>query len=310
MINHWTLQQLRLFDAVARHRSYTHAAAELHLTQPAVHIQVKRLEQSMGLRLIEQIGKKLALTRAGEEVQVATKEVLGRLKCLEGTLSDMQGKVSGPLKIAVVTSAKFFMPHFLGRFIRAYPEVQPHLTVTNRARVLERLMNNMDDFVVSGQIPENLDLAVQPFLENLLVVGAHPDHPLAGERQIKPEQLASERILIREPGSGTRVAVERLFSENQLVLRPYMELGSNEAIKQAIMANLGISVVPLSSLDLELETRRMEILDIVGFPLRKMWHAVHLGSVELGLTARVFLDFLIQEGTASTTPLTHHFEQT
>lgn len=296
MINHCTLQQLRLFEAVARHRSYTRAAKELCLSQPAVHIQVKRLEENMGLPLIEQVGKKLLLTRAGNEVYEAALAVLTRLKDLSNALADMKGKVTGPLTVAVVTSAKFFMPHFLGRFLREYPQVQPQLTVTNRARVIERLQSNRDDFVIMGQIPETLDLAVQPFMENLLVLAAHPEHPLAGKKNIPLERLSNERFLLREAGSGTRSATERLFKENGLPLNLYMELGSGEAIKQAIMANLGISVVPLGSLELELDARRIAILDVAGFPLHKMWHAVHLGDKQLGLTARVFLDFLVKEG--------------
>jgi LysR family transcriptional regulator, low CO2-responsive transcriptional regulator len=297
MIHHWTLQQLRLFEAVARHRSYTRAAEELHLTQPAVHIQVKRLEESMGLPLIGLAGKKLLLTRAGEEVYAAVLDVTTRLKALSDTLTDMKGKVAGPLKVAVVTSAKFFMPHFLGRFVHEYPEVQPQLTVTNRARVLERLANNLDDFVVLGQIPEHLDLLALAFMENPLVLACHPEHPLAAEKNIPIGRLANERFLLREPGSGTRSSTERLFAEQGLPLRPYMELGSGEAIKQAIMANLGISIVPMGSLELELEAGRIAILDVEGFPMRRMWHAAHLGGKRLGLTAATFLDFLVREGT-------------
>jgi DNA-binding transcriptional LysR family regulator len=297
MIHHWTLQQFRLFEAVARNRSYTRAAEELHLTQPAVHIQVKRLEESMGLPLIELVGKKLLLTRAGEEVYAAALAVTARLQTLADSLTDMKGKVAGPLKVAVVTSAKFFMPHFLGRFVHEYPEVQPQLTVTNRARVLERLAGNLDDFVVFGQIPEKLDLVALPFLENPLVLAAHPDHPLARERNIPIERLANERFLLREPGSGTRSSTERLFEEHGLPLRPYMELGSGEAIKQAIMADLGISIVPMGSLELELDARRIAILDVEGFPMRRMWHAAHLGGKRLGLTAATFLEFLVREGT-------------
>ncbi|MHB8252698.1 MAG: LysR family transcriptional regulator [Acidiferrobacter sp.] len=296
MLSHWTLQQLRLFEAVARHRSYTRAAEELYLTQPAVHIQVRRLEESIGLPLIERVGKKLLLTRAGEEVYKTTLTVLTQLKVLSSAIGDMKGKVAGPLKIAVVTSAKFFMPHFLGLFIHKHLEVQPQLTVTNRARVLERLSGNLDDFVIMGQIPDNLDLAVQPFMDNPLVVVANPEHPLAGKKNIPLERITDERFLLREVGSGTRNATTQLLAEHGLSVRPYMELGSSEAIKQAIMADLGVSVLSLSSLELELLSNRIVILDVKGFPLHRMWYAVHLGGKQLGLTASVFLDFLIKEG--------------
>lgn len=299
MIHHWTLQQLRLFEAVARHGSYTRAANELHLTQPAVHIQVKRLEASMGLPLIEQAGKKLLLTRAGDEVYKAAVEVLSRLGGLYNTLEDMKGKVAGTLKLAAVTSAKFFLPDFLGRFLRVYPEVQPQLTVTNRARIIERLLKNQDDFVIMGQVAAHLDFELHPFMDNPLVTAAHPDHPLAGEKNITLSRLAEERFLFREPGSGTRSATEQAFGEQGIRIQPYMELGSSEAIKHAIMANLGISVLSLGSIALELETGRMTILSVEGFPLHRTWHAVHLRSKHLTLTAAAFLQFLLEEGTCT-----------
>ncbi len=294
MINRFSLQQLRLFEAVARHRSYTRAAAELHLTQPAVHIQVRRLEDAAGLPLIERLGKQLHLTRAGEEVLGAAQQVLGRLRAMNDALVDMRGSVAGPLKIAVVTSAKFFMPMFLGHFLRDYPRVQPLLTVTNRGRVIERLQANLDDFVVMGQVPEGSDWAAHPFMENPLVVVAHPRHPLARARQVALARLARERFLLREPASGTRIVIERLFADHALPLQPYMELGSSEAIKQAIMAGLGISIMSLHTVDLEVETGRLAIVDAEGFPLRRMWHAVYPKAKRLGLTAQTFLDSLLR----------------
>ena len=297
MIHHWTLQQLRLFEAVARLKSYTRAAEELNLSQPAVYIQVKRLEESMGLPLIEQAGKKLLITRAGDLVYEAVVEVLSRLSSLHMSLNDMKGKVAGPLKLAVVTSAKFFMPHILGRFLRIHPDVHPQLIVTNRLRISERLADNLDDFVILGQqIPESLDLTMYPFMDNPLVLAAHPDHPLRNRKEIKISGLAEERLLVREPGSGTRGATEELFAEAGIALTPYMELGSGEAIKQAIMAGIGISVVPLASLSLELRYEQIVLLNVENFPLHRTWHAAHLKGKQLGLTAKVFLDFLIEEG--------------
>ncbi len=297
MIHHWTLQQLRLFEAVARLKSYTRAAEELNLSQPAVYIQVKRLEESMGIPLIEQAGKKLLITRAGDLVYEAVVEVLSRLSSLHMSLNDMKGKVAGPLKLAVVTSAKFFMPHILGRFLRIHPDVHPQLIVTNRLRISERLADNLDDFVILGQqIPESLDLTMYPFMDNPLVLAAHPDHPLRNRKKIKISELAEERLLVREPGSGTRGATEELFAEAGIALTPYMELGSGEAIKQAIMAGIGISVVPLASLSLELRYEQIVLLNVENFPLHRTWHAAHLKGKQLGLTAKVFLDFLIEEG--------------
>ena len=297
MIHHWTLQQMRLFESVARHKSYTRAAEELNLSQPAVYIQVKRLEESMGLPLIEQTGKKLLITRAGELVYEAVVEVLSRLASLHLSLNDMKGKVAGPLKLSAVTSAKFFMPHILGRFLRIYPDVQPQLIVTNRLRITERLTDNLDDFVILGQqIPESLDLTMHPFMDNPLVLAAHPDHPMRDRKNIPSSELQRERFLVREAGSGTRSVAEELFAKEGSILKPYMELGSGEAIKQAIMAGLGVSVIPLASLSLELRYGQIILLDVENFPLHRMWHAVHLKGKQLGLTARVFLEFLVEEG--------------
>lgn len=292
----WTLQQFRIFEAVARHRSYTRAAEELHLTQPAVHIQVRRLEESMGLRLFETVGRRILLTHAGELTLAAASDVLSRLRGLTGTVADLKGKVAGPLKVAVVTSAEYFIPASLGEFVRRYPEVQPQLTVTNRARIIERLADRCDDFVVMGQMPESLDLVGYAFMENLLVPVAHPDHPLAGHRQVSLEALAAERFLMREPGSGTRNTIERFMTEHALAVSTAMELGSTEAIKRAVMAGLGVSVLSLSSLDLELRSGHIAILKAQGFPLRRTWFAVHHRARRLGPTADAFLSLLMQDG--------------
>lgn len=292
---HFTLQQLKLFEAVARHRSYTRAAEELFLTQPAVSIQVKRLEDSAGLPLLELVGKRLYLTPAGREVYEACKEVLMRLESLEEEIISMRGKVRGPLNIAVVTSGKYFMPHLLGAFLHQYPEVQPRLTVTNRARVISRLSNNDDDLLIMGQVPDHYDVEVKPFLENPLVVIAHPDHPLTREKNIPLERLVQERRLTREDGSGTRMAFDRLLTEHNLNFRPYMELGSSEAIKQAVMANLGISVLSLHNARLELAAGLIAMVDVQGFPLKRTWYAVHLKNKKLPLVVKTFLDFILAE---------------
>ncbi|WP_029007891.1 LysR family transcriptional regulator [Azospirillum halopraeferens] len=295
----WTLQQFRIFEAVARHRSYTRAAEELHLTQPAVHIQVRRLEETVGLPLFETVGRRIVPTRAGEATLEAAAEVLGRLKALGGTIADLKGRVGGPLRVAVVNSGEYFLPAVLGEFLRRHPEVQPQLIVTNRARIVERLAERRDDFVVMGRTPEGMDLAAHPFMDNLLVPVAGPDHPLAAHRALPLETLAGERFLMREPGSGTRDAVERLMAEQGLSVRTTMELGSTEAIKRAVMAGLGVSVLSLSSLEPDLEAGRLTLLRVAGFPLRRTWFAVHHRGKRLGPTADAFLALLMQEGESA-----------
>lgn len=291
-----TLHQLRLFLSLGKHLSYTRVAEELHLTQPAVSIQIKRLEESVGLPLVEQMGKRIYLTEAGRELFEACRDVLDRLRVLNEDMTGMEAGVKGPLNLAAITTAKYFMPHLLGVFLREYPEVAPRLTITNQARVVERLVENMDDLVIMGTLPESLDLEAEYFLDNPLVVVAAPDHPLVGEKAIPLARIAAERFLSREPGSGTRAARNRLFAEHGLTIRPYMELGSSEAIKQAVMAGLGISVLSVHNLRLELESGLIAILDVAHFPLVRQWYAVHLKGKKLTNTTRKFLDFLLKDG--------------
>ena len=291
-----TLQQLRLFEAVLRNGSYTRAAEELHLTQPAVSIQIKRLEEQVGLPLFEKVGKKSFPTPAGETVYAASLEILGKLDNLGVDIERMKGNVEGPLTISVVTTTKYFLPRLLGQFLRHYPAVEPRLRFSNRARVVERLFNNDDDFVVMGQVPDDSQLESYPFLENILVPVAPPEHPLVGQKNIPLETLVNERFLEREEGSGTRIAFDRLLKENDLQLEPYMELGSAEAIKQGVMSQLGLAVLSLHALRLERDSGKLAILDVQGFPIRRRWYAVHLKGKTLSLTAKTFLDFILEEG--------------
>lgn len=293
---HFTLQQLRLLEAVSRHGSYTRAANELHLTQPAVSIQMKRLEVQLDLQLFEMVGKKILLTTAGREVYQAAQDILLRVDQLKNSLDRVKGQVQGPIQISVVTTAKYFMPHLLGQFLHHYPAVEPILKFTNRAKVIERLLNHEDDFVIMGQIPEDARLESYPFLNNVLGVVAPPDHPLANESSIPLKRLVQERFLTREIGSGTRYVFDQLLEKQKLIIDPYMELGSGEALKQGVMAGLGIAVLSLHSVQLERETDNMVVLDVEGFPLIRRWYAVHLKGIHLSLAAQTFLDFMLEEG--------------
>jgi DNA-binding transcriptional LysR family regulator len=295
-LRHVTLHQLRLFQGLGKHLSYTRVAEELHLTQPAVSIQIKRLEESVGLPLVEQMGKRLFLTDAGRELLEACRDVLDRLRVLNEDMTGMEAGVKGPLNLAAITTAKYFMPHLLGAFLREYPEVEPRLTITNRSRVVERLEENMDDLVIMGSLPDNLDLEASYFLDNPLVVVAAPNHPLVGQKSISLARIAEERYLSREPGSGTRAARTRLFEEHGLSAKIYMELGSSEAIKQAVMAGLGISVLSMHNIRLELESGLIAVLDVEHFPMVRQWYAVHLKNKKLSNTTRMFLDFLLKDG--------------
>ncbi len=292
---HLTLQQLKLFESVARHGNFTRAAEELHLTQPAVSIQLKRLEGQAGLPLFEQVGKKTFPTAAGKAMYAACTDILGRVAELKDTFEELKGEVKGPLLLSVVTTTKYFMPHLLGNFLQKFPDVDPKLKFTNRARVMERLMNNEDDFVVMGQIPNDDRLMTYPFLENILGVVAPPDHPLANKKNIKLDALVKQRFLHREVGSGTRLVFDQLLEKNGLHIEPYMELGSSEAIKQGVMAGLGLAVLSLHSLTLERNAGKLVVLDVKGFPLKRRWYAVHLKGKKLSLVAKTFLEYILNE---------------
>jgi DNA-binding transcriptional LysR family regulator len=293
---HATLQQLRLFAAVADHKSVTRAAEEVHLTQPAVSIQIKRLEAKVGMPLIEHIGKELHLTVAGEEVFDAARDVLERLSDLETSLNDLRGEVAGPLNIHVVSSGKYFMPHLLGSFVRRYPKVEPRLEITNRADLLSSLAKNQSDLYIMGQPPEGVPVIEYPFLENILVVVARPDHPLAGKKKIPLAKIAKERFVGRESGSGTRKAVEKLFEQKGLSLEAYIELDSAEGIKQGVIGGLGIGVLSKHSLRLELDAGELVVLNVAGFPLRRRWYVSHREGKRLSRVAQLFLQYLQEEG--------------
>lgn len=290
-----TLRQMQLFETVVRLGGYTRAAEELNLSQPTVSMQVKKLCESLGLELLEQVGKHCYPTDTGREVYDTICDILDRLSALDDLANSVKGEITGELRIAVITTAKYFMPHFLGRFIDLYPNVHPRLTVTNRDSVLQRLKTSRDDLLIMGQVPQNLPVTSHQLMDNEIVVVAKPDHPLVGQSRISLQRLSRERQLVREPGSGTRQAVDRLFQKQGITITPYMELSSSEAIKQAVMAGLGISVLAKRNLRLELAGNHIAILDTQSFPLVRSWYAVHLRDKKLSLVARTFLSFVIEE---------------
>jgi len=295
LIRHVTLRQLQIFEMVVRLGGYTRAAQALHLTQPTVSMQIKKLSEALGLPLLEQVGRHVQPTAVGRDVYTAAQEILGRMKALEDSASERQGVVKGDLHIAVITTAKYFMPRLLGAFIAQHPQVKPRLTVTNRAKVLQRLKSNEDDLLIMGQVPGQLEVDAHPLIDNELVVVAPPAHKLANETHITLEKLSHERFLVRESGSGTRQTVDRLFAEKGIKVTPYMELGSSEAIKQGVMAGLGISILSRRNLRLELPGNHIIILDVEGFPLIRRWYAVHLKKKRLSLVAWTFLEFILAE---------------
>ncbi|MBD6619225.1 LysR family transcriptional regulator [Komarekiella sp. 'clone 1'] len=290
-MNQATLHQLKVFEAAARHSSFTRAAEELFLTQPTVSMQIKQLTKSVGLPLFEQVGKRLYLTEAGRELFATCRQIFDTIAQFEMKVADLKGLKQGQLRLAVITTAKYFIPRLLGPFCQLYPGIDISLQVTNHERILERMSSNLDDLYIMSQVPENLDVNFEPFLENPLVVFAPISHPLAKERNIPIQRLSNEPFIMREPGSGTRRAVQTLFDEHGITVKVKLELGSNEAIKQAIAGGLGISV--LSRHTLMPDTAELCILDVQYFPIKRNWFMVYSSGKQLSIVARAYYEYLL-----------------
>jgi DNA-binding transcriptional LysR family regulator len=295
MSMHITIRQLQVFSSVAKHLSYTRAAEELHLTQPAVSMQIKQLEKSVGLNLFEQIGKKIYLTEAGNVVLEHAISINSKLKSIENDLEQLKGIDGGRLTVCIASTVNYFATRLISRFSQAYPNVQISLDVTNRHDLLKRLETNEPDLVLMGRPPASADLNSTAFMDNPLVVIANPHHPLANESDIPIQRLTDEKFVLREQGSGTRSAMEEIFEEYHVKPRVSTQLSGNESIKQAVEAGLGLALVSFHTVDLELKANRLTTLDIQHFPILKKWHIGHRSGKHLSATAQAFWDFVLEE---------------
>jgi len=288
-------QQLRAFEAVARLGSVTGAAAELHVTQPTVSVQLRELSAAVGEPLFEPAGRKLRLTQAGEALQQTVGEITSCWAKFDARLAEIHGLLRGRLRIAAVTTAEYFVPDLVGPFAAAHPGVEIELAVENRDRVIERLGRAEDDLAVMMLPPSGLPLERVPFLDNPLVVVAPAGHRLAG-RRIRLDQLAGERWLMREPGSGTRLVAEEHFAARRFAPQVGMSLGSNEAIKHAVAAGLGVAVVSRLAVQPPPQAapapHGLAILGVARFPIRRRWSVVWRRDQPLTAAARRFVAYL------------------
>lgn len=296
-----SLRQLQVFESVARHLNHSRAAAELFLSQPAVSMQIKQAEQTIGLPLFEQAGKKLFLTEAGREMLHYARSMLQLMQEMESVFDEMKGLEHGRLNIAVVSTANYFMPQLLSKFIQAHPKIKVSLSVANRDAVIKQLAENIADLAIMGQPPEGTDMVAEPFMQNPLVVIAAPTHPLARTKKIQPRQLMSETFLLREQGSGTRGVVERFFASHKLSLPAHMEMDTNEAIKQSVQAGMGIGIISSHGIELELETKRLIVLDVDRFPIVRHWYIVHRKGKRFSAATQEFQRFLLEESQSMIT---------
>ncbi len=297
-----TLHQLRVFETVARNGSFTRAAEELLITQPTVSSQVKQLTKAIGLPLFEQIGKSLYLTDAGQELLVTCQEIFEKLNNFEIKIADLKGTKQGQLNLAVITTAKYFVPRLLGPFCQIYPGIDVALKVTNHQEIQQRMLANEDDLYVISNPNQNIDLTSKPFLNNPLVVVAKKDHPLARKKNLDLKELKDQPFIMREPGSGTRDSILDLFTQHNISVKVKLELGSNEAIKQAISGGLGISILSEHCLISEGISGELTILDFKHFPIKRRWYVSHLAGKKLSVIAETFLDYLLEESPKMSFP--------
>jgi len=291
-----TLRQLQIFSAVARNKSFTRAAEELFLTQSSVSTQIKQLTEFIGHPLVEQIGKKILLTQVGERVAQLYEDVDQDWHRFEDDMGILTSPSKGVINVAGVNTSQYFFPRVLGDFYSHYSDIYISLKVFNRQQVLDRVSVNSDDLYIMGYIPEELELKAVSFVENPLVVVAHPDHQLAGKKDIPIKELANERFIAREPGSGTRREIGQFLDEHGVSLNSQIELGSNEAVKQGIIGGLGISILSLYAVALELRLGMLTILDVQGFPRMRQWHIAYHSGKAITPVVRTFIDYLKDEG--------------
>ncbi|MEA3405419.1 MAG: LysR substrate-binding domain-containing protein [Pseudomonadota bacterium] len=292
LIRHASLRQIQVFESVARNLSFTRAAEELHLTQPTVSAQVKSLAEAVGLPLYEQLGRNIFLTEVGELVAASCREIINTFSNLEIKLDNLRGMKRGRLRVAVVSTAKYFIPLALGEFCKKYPDIELSLHIGNRETLLKRINQNLDDLYILGQIPStSYELTVVPFTSNKLVIISNRDHELVGQK-VSLERLAEEPFIMREEGSGIRSAVENAFASKKLTVNERLTMHTNEAIKHCVVGGLGMACVSEHTLYLEDKNGPLVELDVEGFPIKKSWNIVFPSGKELSLIANEFLEFL------------------
>jgi DNA-binding transcriptional LysR family regulator len=294
LISRLSFRQLQVFLAVYQQQGYRKAAESLGLTQPAVSSQIRKLEDVLGQPLFEYVGRKLYCTRAGERVAEGINAIFDQVQHLQSDLHSLQGRLSGDLRLSVVNTVQYVVPYLLKGFLQMHPAVNVNVRVVNRAKALEQLNSNTDDLVMMGLVPNDRSLSSLPFLDNELIPVMSAEHPLAARKQLPAQQFLNAKLLLREQGSGSRLALEQHCQHHRLSLQPYMELGSNDAIKYAVLAGLGVAVLPKLSVLSELKLATLKTVSIKGFPLRRSWCLVYPSGKHPTPVTQAFLDYVQQ----------------
>ncbi len=290
-----TIRQLEVLDAVGREGSVTAAASALHLTQPAVSMQLRQMEEHLQLSLFEPVGRGLQITEPGRDLAALAADLLLRLDDFALAASELRGVSRGRVRLGVVSTAKYFAPRLLAQFLKSHPGVDFKLNVYNREHIIEQLQSYAIDLGIMGRPPEGANLVGTPFAPNPLAIVAAPSHPLSLRNELTPEDLENEAFIVRESGSGTRIAMDRFFADAAVTINPIMETDSNETIKQSIMAGIGIGLLSLHTVRLEQAAGRLITLRVAGLPLRRQWFVVHSRQRHLTPAAEEFLEYLLRE---------------
>lgn len=306
-VRNLTLRQLQIFVVAARHLSYARAAEELHLTPPAISMQLKQLEDNVGLPLFERMGRGVTLTGAGELLVHHALRILGEIKDAEASLQALAGAETGQITVGLVSTAKYFMPRLLAKFTRSRPGVDVQFTVGNRELLLQKLQDNAIDLAIMGRIPVEIDAHGEPMARHPYVLVAPADHPLRTARRFELHELRQETFLLREEGSGSRRVAEEMFKNHLFTPARTISMGSNETIKQAVMAGMGISLLSLHTLPLELKTGEVSLLDVIGTPIERTWYVVHMNAKRLMPAGMNFRDFLLDETAPALTQEFDHY---
>ncbi|WP_226595666.1 LysR family transcriptional regulator [Marinobacter nauticus] len=289
-----TFRQLQVFKAVYDLKSYSKAGDLLGLTQPAVSSQMRHLEQAVGMPMFEYVGRKLYCTAAGEEMAACVGSVFRELTDMQNRMAALEGRVAGDLKLVAVNTAQYVVPYLLRSFLQINPQVNVSVAVVNRAAALERLSDNSGDLVIMGMVPPDRPLTSFPFLDNELIPIVTDGHPLLDQRSVSAEEFLYNQLLTREPGSGSRLALEVYCQQHRLKMESTMELGSNDAVKHAVLAGLGVAVVPKLSVVSELALGSLHALNIAGFPLRRSWCVVYPQARHPTPAMQAFIDYIQQ----------------
>jgi len=291
----FTFKQLKIFSTVAELQSYTLAAKTLYLTQPAISMQIKQLEEFVGMPLFERVGKSIGLTEAGRELLHYAVAIQHQIQEATLMLNELKGAERGTLNLTMASTANYFAPQLIAAFRREFPRAEIRLDVTNRSGLVDAVENNHTDMAIMGKPPSGHHLVGIPFMDNPLVVIASPNHPLVHQQPILLSALADEPFIVRESDSGTRIAAERFFNQHGLELIAGMEMNRSEAIKQAVMAELGLGIVSLHTIEMELSLKRLVVLEVEGFPIKRQWHIVHREEKRFAAIPEAFKNFVLEQ---------------